>query len=146
MELDYSYKTEKKHAKAQARDINASYKDLAHVCSAVRGRKAEEALSFLEKGAKGEVPVWYRGHSKRKGHRKELGGKKGGHPMKCCRIVYGVLLNAISNGMKKELKDPVIAHIAANKQNSYPRLSPKGRRMRSDFETARVEIVLEEGR
>jgi len=145
MELDYSYKTTKKHAKAQGKDIDASFKKLTHVCSAIRGRGADEALAFLERAMRGEEAIWFRGRSKRKGHRKELGGKKGGFPTKYCKIVFGVLSNAVANGVSMELKNPVIVHVSANKQNIYPRLAPKGRRARSNYETARVEIVLEEG-
>ena len=52
--------------------------------------------------------------------------------------------SAQANATKLGLGQTKIGHIMANKQYSYPRLSPKGRRVRHSYETAFVEVVLEE--
>lgn len=140
MEHNYAYVAQGKSAKACQRSINASFKDLSQVCRNVRGMDAEAALAFLELAAKKEAAIRFYRHNAGMGHRRELGGAKGGWPVKSVRAVKEVLENAVANG--RGLASPYIAHIIANKQASVPRLSPKGRRMRMDYETAFVEIVL----
>jgi large subunit ribosomal protein L22 len=140
----YGYKIDEKCAPAQLYNIDASFKDLAAVCDNIRGMNAEEAVDFLEKAARKEVAIYYKSWNKKLGHRRELGGKKGRYPVKAAKIVLEVLKNAIANAERKGLMNVYVAHASANKQSIYPRLQPKGRRIRSDYETARVEIVLRE--
>ncbi|MEM4555016.1 MAG: 50S ribosomal protein L22 [Candidatus Anstonellaceae archaeon] len=144
MAYAYRPKENAKFARAVARGLNASYKDLCNVCSSVRGLPTEEALEFLELAAEGKVPIPYPKFNHGKGHRKELGGKKGGWPVKSAKLVLQVVQNAAANASKLGLGATKVVHIMANKQHIYPRLSPKGRRIRQDYETAFVEVVLEE--
>ncbi|MCS7109753.1 MAG: 50S ribosomal protein L22 [Candidatus Micrarchaeota archaeon] len=132
---------EKELAKAQLYNIDASYKDLAAVCDNIRGLTADEGVNYLNAVLNG-FPVLYRRWNKKLGHRKELGGRKGRYPVKAAKIVLGVLNNAIANATAKGLDQLVIVHAAANKQSIYPRMQSKGRQIRSDYETARVEIIL----
>ncbi len=142
--MPYSYKPKGKAGKAQGHDINASFKDLSEVCRNIRGRNAYSARDFLELAAKGERAIYFGSHNKGMGHRHELGGRKGGWPVKSAKIVLGILENAIANAEKNGISVPIVKHAAANKQDIYPRLAPKGRRFKMDYETARVAIVLEE--
>jgi large subunit ribosomal protein L22 len=129
---------------ARLEGVNASYKDLAQVCGSIRSKKADWALSFLEKAAEGDVAIPYKRHNKRLGHRKELGGRKGRYPKKAAKIVLKVLQSAISNGKNLGLGESYTVLAAqANKKNSYPRVAPKGRWSRSFLETSRVEIILQ---
>jgi ribosomal protein L22 len=130
-------------ARARLEEVNASYKDLVEVCGRVRNKKADWALSFLEKAAKGEVPVLYRKHNTRLGHRRELHGRKGRYPKKAAKIVLKVLRSAIANGRTLGLGEAyTILAASANKKHVYPRIAPKGRWARSFLETSRVEVVL----
>ena len=132
-------------ASARVEDVNASFKDLAEVCGRIRNKSTDWAVDFLEKAAKGEVPVMYKRHNKKLGHRKELGGKKGRYPKKAAKIVLNVLKSAIANAIQKSMStDLIIKHSSANKKHGYGRMASKGGQMRSDLETARVEIVLVE--
>ncbi len=142
----YSYKeTAAKFAKAQVHDVDASFKDLGAVCDAIRRKHADAAAELLEKVSEGGTPILYRTHNKRLGHRHELGGKKGRYPRKAAKIVLQVLKNALANASTKGLGDPlVVAHACANKQMIYPRMASKGTSRRSNYETAKVELVLEE--
>ncbi|MEM2974119.1 MAG: 50S ribosomal protein L22 [Candidatus Micrarchaeia archaeon] len=135
---------EKNTAKAQLYNIDASYKELAAACSAIRGMDAEVATVFLEKVMRMELPVRFVKHSRKMGHRKELGGAKGRYPQKAAGFVLQVLKNAIANAGSKGIINPVIVHASANHQSKYPRLQAKGRRSRGDYETSRVEIVVGE--
>ncbi len=140
----YTHQPGENCACARLEGINASYKDLAEVCGVIRKKTTDWAVDFLEKAAKGEVPVRYRRHNKKLGHRRELGGKKGRYPKKAAAIVLKVLKSAIANGRNKGLgEEYIIFSAVANKKHTYPRIAPKGRWARSYLETARVEIVLE---
>ncbi len=131
-------------ASARLEGVDASYKDLAQVCGNIRSKKTDAAIAFLEKAATGEVPVYYKSHNKKLGHRRELGGKKGRYPKKAAAIVLKVLRSAIANGDVKGIgSDLVVRHASANKKMTLPRIAPKGRWARSNFETSRVEIIVE---
>jgi len=131
-------------ARARLTGINASYKDLCEVCRNVRGKDTDYALEFLEQAAVGEKAIYFARHAKRKGHRRELGGRKGGWPIKSVKFVLGVVQSAAANANKLGLGNTKVAHIIANKQDTFPRMSPKGRRIMHNYETAFVEVVLEE--
>jgi large subunit ribosomal protein L22 len=123
--------------------VNASYKDLSEVCGRIRNKKSDWALEFLGRAAEGEIPIFYRRHNRKLGHRRELGGRKGRYPWKAAKIVLKTLQSAIANGRTLGLGDVyMIIAASANKKASYPRMAPKGRTARSFLETSRVEIIL----
>ena len=128
-------------AKAQQYNIDASFKDLCAVCDNIRGMPSEDAVKYLDAVADGH-PVLYRRWNKKLGHRRELGGQKGRYPIKAAKYVAMVLQNAIANATAKGLANPKVIHAAANKQAIYPRMQAKGRQIRADYETAKVEIIL----
>ena len=146
--MEYAYQPKKgtnvRTARARLTGVNASYKDLSEVCRSVRGKPADYALEFLSRAANGEVAIYFARHNKGKGHRKELGGRKGGWPIKSAKFVLEVVANATANANKLGLGAAKVAHIIANKQDTFPRMSPKGKRIRQDYETAFIEVVLEE--
>ncbi|MFA6908196.1 MAG: 50S ribosomal protein L22 [Candidatus Micrarchaeia archaeon] len=140
----YNKKPTGRIARARISRVNCSFKDLCEVCRNVRGKDTGFALDFLGNAAEGKQAIYFARHNKKKGHRRELGGKKGGFPVKSCRAVLGVVESADANAMKLGLGATKIVHIAANKHATYPRMSPKGRRIRHDYEVAFIEVVLEE--
>ena len=144
MEYGYNKKPKGRIARARISRVNCSFKDLCEVCRNVRNKDTDFALEFLGKAAEGKQAIYFARHNKKKGHRRELGGKKGGFPVKSCRAVLGVVENADANAIKLGLGATKIVHIAANKHATYPRMSPKGRRIRHDYEVAFIEVVLEE--
>ncbi len=147
---DYNYtmqlpKEAGKFARSQLADVDASFKDLGAVCANIMGKSTEKAEALLVKAGKGEFPIHYRKHSKKKGHRGEIGGKKGGYPVKSAKLVLGVLRNAVANANARGLLgDLEIVHASANKLRSFPRVAPRGRWRRNDYVTARIQIVLRE--
>lgn len=151
MKSGYSQKFERVEeeqcAFARLEGTEASYKDLSEVCGRIRRKSADWAVKFLEMAAEQEVPVLFKKHNKRLGHRKELSGQKGRYPWKAAKIILGVLKSAISNAKVKGLSDGmVIAHVTANKKATYPRMASKGRRSRSDYELSRIELILRENK
>jgi ribosomal protein uL22 len=146
-DANYAYRQfgeARRTARARITGINASYKDLCEVCRNVRGKDTDYALEFLEQAAVGEKAIYFASHNKGKGHRRELGGRKGGWPIKSVKFVLGVVQSAAANATKLGLGNTKVAHIIANKQDTFPRMSPKGRRIMHNYETAFVEVVLEE--
>ncbi len=144
MEYSYNKKPVGRTARARVSRVNCSWKDLGEVCRNVRGKDTEHALGFLGAAAEGKQAIHFRRHAKSKGHRRELGGKQGGFPVKSVRAVLNVLQSANANANKLGLGATRIAHLVSNKHATYPRMSPKGRRIRHDYEVAFIEIVLEE--
>jgi len=148
-EFGYSMQIDEKDAarfaKAQLYDVDASFKDLGMVCANIRGKSVEKAEELLDKASRMEMPIHYTKHNKKLGHRGEIGGKKGRYPVKSVKLVQQVLKNAVANantrGLLGELK---VVHAAANKQDIYPRIAPRGRWRRNNYETARIEIILKE--
>lgn len=146
MTFSYSFKGDAgKTARAQRSDIDASFKDLSQVCRNINGKEISEAVNLLEDAKLGKVPIRYVKFNKKLGHRKELGGRKGRYPRKSAGIVLELLKGTIANARRKGLGEKlVVRHASANKQNVYPRIASKGRAMRANYETAKLEIVLEE--
>ncbi len=144
MAYAYREKKEMRTARARVTGINASYKDLCEVCSNVRGHGTEDAIEFLELAAKKKKAIFFARHATGKGHRSELGGKIGGFPTKSVKFVLEVVKSAAANAIRLGLGETKIVHIIANKQDTYPRMSPKGRRIVHNYETAFVEVVLGE--
>jgi len=145
MKMNYSVKyQEEGYSYAQEYSLNVSYKSLTQVCKNIKGLPVAKALDFLNKAEKMETAVLFSTYNKKMGHRKELGGKKGRYPVKAVGMVKKVLLNAINNARVLQIDEDslVVAHIAANKQHVYSRLAPKGKRMKANYVTAKLEIAL----
>jgi len=139
----YSSEIPENCASARVEGTNTSHKDLIQVCAAIRNKKADWAVSFLEKVADGEVPVLYRSYNKKIGHRRELGGRKGRYPQKAAKAVLKLLQSAMANGRVAGLGEEfTILTASANTKEVYPRMAPKGRRVRSALRTSRIEIIL----
>lgn len=129
-------------AYARVEGVNASYRDLGAVCASIMNLDSEIAANYLALVQEGLVPVYFGKHNKKMGHRRELGGKKGRYPQKAAGIVLKLLKSAVANASVKGITGTFVISAMANKKDVYPRMSSKGRLVRSNLETARVEIVL----
>lgn len=129
-------------ARAQQYNIDASYKNMSAVCASIRGMDSGTAVAYLEKAARGEVAVEFKKWNKKMGHRRELGGKKGRYPKKAAKYVLQVLKNAVANGDSKGFGGMRVIHASSTRQAIYPRMQAKGRQVRANYVTSRVEIVL----
>jgi len=156
MRYSFNIKNAENIVLAQRYDINASYKDLAAVCDAIRYMNAGAALDKLDKLIAMEMPIEYKKHNKHMGARHELGGIKGAYPILAAKEVRLALINAIANADNKGLsgEDLYIVHAAANKTRILRRYPSRGTLawgrgmygrssiMHSDLEYAKVEIGL----
>jgi len=147
---------EKKVARAQGYDYNASYKDLANICAAIRGKSLTEATKVLEQAISKTKAIPYKKFSKGAGHKSELGGRKGRYPVKEAKIVLNLLKNAAANAAFKGMDAAklFVRSAIAYKQNVFPRYRKVwaggavlgyGRQATwANYVTARVEVTLEE--
>ncbi|MFP3278697.1 MAG: 50S ribosomal protein L22 [Candidatus Micrarchaeota archaeon] len=156
MRYSFNIKNAENIVLAQRYDIDASYKDLAAVCDAIRYMNAGAALDKLDRLIAMEMPIEYKRHNKHMGARHELGGRKGAYPIRAAKEVRLALINAIANANNKGLsgEDLYIVHATANKTRILRRYPSRGTLawgrgmygrasiMHSDLEYAKVEIGL----
>jgi len=142
--LDYSFQKtmdEDKIAIASGRNLNISPKHAIEICNYIRGRKVEQAKRLLEYAINKKVPVPFKRFTNGLGHKSGMGA--GRYPVKACTEILRIVKSAESNAKNKGLNanDLKILHIAmqtAAKQWHY------GRKKRSIFKNAHIEVVLEE--
>ena len=140
---------------AGAKDLNASYKDLAAVCDSIRYRSAEGAMALLDGVADAGMPIEFKRNNKGMGSRHELHGRKGRYPKKCAAMVRKVLANAMAVARSKGYDDTsmFVVHASANKTQIVRRSPSKGMlyhsdsygypsTRHSDIELSKVEIGL----
>ncbi len=153
--MKYSYNQNRTNVVfAHMKDVNASFKDLGAVCTAIRYRTVPNAMEILDDTIYRGRPILYRRHNAHMGSRTELGGRKGRYPKKCAQIIKKVLVNAAANATNKgfEPEAMFVVHAAANKTMIARRGPSKGAifvsggtygymtSRRSDLEFAKVEI------
>ncbi len=150
----YTTKHAEKVGKAQAHDLDASYKDLTQVLRAITGLSVAKAYAKLDAAIQGEHAILYTRFNTGSGHRSELGGKKGRYPKKECKMVYATLKNAAANAVNLGLDENslVVMHGSANKQNTFRRyrtfwvgsttLGYGKHAMWADYVTAWMQIIV----
>lgn len=154
----YAFKTqdEKKVARAQAFDLDASYKDLTEIARAIKGKTLEKAQETLDNAINEKKAIPYQRFAKGTGHKSNIGGKRGRYPKKECKIVKSLLLNCKANAEVKglDLNTLYIQSAIAYKQNVYPRyrrfwasgatIGYGKQSTMSNYATARIELTLTE--
>lgn len=155
--FSYIVKDEKEVARAQAYDLDASYKDLTNVMIAIKGRTIAQAKKILEECIAMKTPIIYKKFNKGLGHRSQLGGLKGRFPKKEAKIALVLLKSAEGNANFKGLDIPtlIVRQGAAYKQSVMRRyrqhfgssitLGYGKQAIWSNYETCRAEIVLAKG-
>ncbi len=156
---DYSLKADEREvARAQAHDLDASYKELSQVFGALRGHSVSEARKVLEDCIAKKKPIEFKKFNKGMGHRPQLGGKKGRFPVKEAKIALNLLKNAEANANYKGLsvEELVVKQAAAYKQNVIRRyrhtwassavLGYGKQAMWANYVTCWAELVLGKGK
>lgn len=154
----YSVKIGKNAAKAQAHDVDVSYKDLGEVVRGIKGKQIKTAFKILDEAIALKHAIPFKRHSTGCGHRSELGGKKGRYAIKSCKLAKAVLTNAIANAVNQGLDEEklIVKTARAYKHGEFPRykkfwvtsatLGYGKRAIWSNYITSRLEIVVEEGK
>ncbi len=140
--------------KAQAHDLDCSYKDLTQVMRAISGQPVRKAYRTLELAMEGTHAIRYTKFAKGCGHRSELGGKTGRYPKKECRLALKVLKNAAANALAQGLEEDslYVSHAAAYKQAVFRRyrqfwvsgtvLGYGKNATWANYETAHMEVIV----
>jgi large subunit ribosomal protein L22 len=152
--FSYKVKDEKEVARAQAYDLDASYKDLCNVFREIKNKTIPQARKMLEECISMKTPIRYRKFNKGLGHRSQLGGYKGRFPKKEAKIALTLLLSAQANANFKglDIESLIVRQAAAYKQNVMRRyrhhfgssitLGYGKQSIWSNYETCRGEIML----
>jgi large subunit ribosomal protein L22 len=127
--IDYSFKPEDETriAKAMGYEMSISFKHAVEICSALKGKKIEDAMKYLEEVIELKQPVPFRNHKKKVAHKKLDGWYAGRYPQKAARHILKVLRNLDANAEYKglEKEDLVIVHAQAKKGRILKRYMPR---------------------
>jgi len=127
--------------KASGRNINVSFKQAIEICNYVRGRPLAQAKMLLTQSIEMVKPVPIHRFSNGVGHKPGMG--PGRYYPKACSEILKVIESAESNAKNKGFNtaDLKLIHIAAM---TAPKQWHYGRKKRSIFKAAHIEVALEE--
>jgi large subunit ribosomal protein L22 len=147
----YSFnpKDEERAARAYGRELRVSPKYAAEICRELRGRKLEDARTFLEDVINMTRPVplrrFKKGVAHRRGLRKAYAGR---YPVKAAKAIMKVLNSAESNAEYKgvDVERLRIRHISTNRGRVIRGFRPRafGRASPHNTLTSNIQVVLEE--
>jgi len=149
MELNYSYiPTSEKIVKSSGKDLDVSFKDAVNVARAIKGRKLEDAMMYLNNVISFKDFIPYKKFYKGISHRSEVAGKSGPgrYPIKVCKYVLKLLKSAERNAEHQTIdtKNLIISHVYVLQGTKRKRLKPTGRRAIWGTRLTHIQIILKE--
>lgn len=103
------------HVRASGREANISPKAAREVALTIRGMQLSKAIDLLEQVEQRKMPIAFRRHKLKVGHRSELQGfPTGSYPVKAAKAFLGVLHNLEGNSEFKGLDPEKIEIIHAS--------------------------------
>jgi len=147
MKIDYAFAPEDEGfaARAMGRELRVKFKDCKEVCAAIRGMKAEEAKTLLEKVLDEKAYIPGKKMTRQGGHKP--GMKPFGYrPVKTVKAVLAVLKSAIANAEFRglDVKNCIVKSALALRGRKTRRMKPKGKHTVFQINLTTVQIVLEE--
>lgn len=144
----YQPKDELNAAKAMGYEMDISFKHAVEICRAIKGRKIDDAIAYLEDVVAMKRAVPFKNHKKKVAHRKGLEKWYAGrYPVKASREIIKVLRNLKANAEYKglEVNRLVITHAQAKKGRVLKRYMPRayGRATPRFKVLTTVEVVAE---
>jgi large subunit ribosomal protein L22 len=142
MSNNYSFNDLKENmVKASGRNLNVSMKQAIEICKHVRGKPIARAKRILEQAIKLKDPIPFTRFTNGLGHKPGMAAGRF-HP-KACSEILKVIESAESNAKNKGFSstDLKVLHIAAQ---TAPKQWHYGRKKRSLFKAAHIEVVLAE--
>ncbi len=124
-------------ARALGSSLPISAKHSEMVCNYIRGKSVERAKKMLEEVIAMEKAVPMTRHNFDRGHKTKIG--PGRYPVKTCEEILMILKSAEKNAQQKNIADPVVLHICAQKAAKPWHY---GRKRRRQMKRAHIEIVL----
>ena len=134
------------HVRASGREANVSPKAAREVALTIKGMPLSKAIELLEQVEQRKMPIAFRRHKLKVGHRSELQGfPTGSYPVKAAKVFLGVLHNLEGNSEFKGL-DPEkveIIHAAGYAGRTIKDYTPRafGRSSPNFHQLVHIEIV-----
>jgi len=134
-------------ARAYGRELPIPWKKAVELAHAIRGKKVEKALEYLDKVIALEQPVPFRRYNRWVAHKSGYGPAR--YPVKAARYFKRIIESAVSNAEFLGREDPdamVIGTINAHKGSTTKGITRRaqGRSTPWNQETVNLEVVLEE--
>jgi large subunit ribosomal protein L22 len=146
MGISYSVEVEPdRSAKAMLRERPMSHKHSKEIAREIKGMRAGEAVSYLERVVAEEVAVPFKSHNSGVGHRKNLDGWDAGRfPKKASEAFLDLLENGIGNADHQgfEGEEMTIVHVAAHKVGESPGRKPRAMGRATEWNTPLVDVEL----
>ena len=144
----YQPKDELNAARAMGYEMDISFKHAVEICRAIKGKKIDDAIAYLEDVVAMKKAVPFKNHKKKVAHRKGLEKWYAGrYPVKASREIIKVLKNLKANAEYKglEVNRLVITHAQAKKGRVLKRYMPRayGRATPRFKVLTTVEVVAE---
>jgi large subunit ribosomal protein L22 len=126
--VGYAYEPEsEKSAKAMGYEMDISFKHAVELCAALKGKKIDQAIRYLEEVAELRRPVPFKKHDKKVPHKRLEKWYAGRYPQKAAKHLLKVLKNLEANadykGIEKERL--IITHAQAKKGRVLKRYMPR---------------------
>ena len=134
------------HVRASGREVNVSPKAAREIAVTIKGMSVAKAIGHLELVERKKMPIAFRRHKLKVGHRSELQGfPTGSYPVKAARAYLDVLRNLQGNSEFKGL-DPErvqIIHAAGYAGRTVKDYVPRafGRSSPNFHQLVHIEIV-----
>jgi large subunit ribosomal protein L22 len=150
MGISYSVDADpEKTAKAMLRERPMSHKHSKEIAREIKGKRASEAIEYLEAVVAEERSVPFRSHNSGVGHRSDIDGWDAGrYPNKASKAFLDLLENAIGNADHQgfDAESMTILHVAAHKVGESPGRKPRAMGRATAWNTPQVdvELILEE--
>lgn len=134
------------HVRASGREVNISPKAAREIAVTIKGKTVSKAIEYLEQVEGKKLPVAFRRHKLKVGHRSELQGfPTGSYPVKAAKAYLEVLENLRGNSEFKGL-DPErvrIIHAAGYAGRAIKDFVPRafGRSSANFHQLVHIEIV-----
>ncbi len=134
------------HVRASGREVNVSPKAAREIAVTIKGMSVAKAIGHLELVERKKMPIAFRRHKLKVGHRSELQGfPTGSYPVKAARAYLDVLRNLQGNSEFKGL-DPErvqIIHAAGYAGRTIKDFVPRafGRSSPNFHQLVHIEIV-----
>jgi large subunit ribosomal protein L22 len=128
--VGYAYKPEDetKAAKAMGYEMPISFKHAVEICAAIRGKKVEDAIKYLEDVVAMKRAVPFKKYKKKVAHKRGLEKWYAGrYPQKAAKYILKVLKNLEANAEYKGLEKDrlIIVHAQAKKGRVLRRYMPR---------------------
>jgi large subunit ribosomal protein L22 len=150
MGISYSVDADsEKTAKAMLRERPMSHKHSKEIAREIKGKRASEAIEYLEAVVNEERSVPFRSHNSGVGHRSDIDGWDAGrYPNKASKAFLDLIENAVGNADHQgfEGNEMTILHVAAHKVGESPGRKPRAMGRATAWNTPQVdvELILEE--